>query len=122
MNFNRETQGLKTITVSKDELISKITVNLDKHQEEYNQSIIDRKAYAIEVLTEQLAESKDGNVPEILTFDKVPNHSSEYETVIEMLTMSVDEEIEITYEQFKRYVRDEWEWKTEFLTVSGMYK
>lgn len=122
MNFGRETQGLKTIKVSKQELIDKITENLGKHQEEYDQSVIDRKQHAIEVLTEQLAESKDGNIPEILTFDAVPNHSADYKTVIEMLEMSVDNEIEVTYEQFKRYVRDEWEWKSEFLTVSGMYK
>jgi hypothetical protein len=42
------------------------------------------------------------------------DHTKDYDQVIEMLKMSVDEELEIESDQFACYVMDDWDWKEDF--------
>jgi hypothetical protein len=48
------------------------------------------------------------------------SHIKEYDRVLDMLEASLDEEFELSDKEFSQYVRDEWSWKTDFITtVSG---
>lgn len=53
--------------------------------------------------------------------EKPENHSKDYERVLKMLEMSTETEIELTQQDFSRYVMDEWEWKSKFETSTSAY-
>lgn len=42
------------------------------------------------------------------------DHTDEYDQLLEMLAMSVDDEVELTAQEFAQYVRDDWSWKHQF--------
>ena len=48
------------------------------------------------------------------------NHLKNYSRTIDLLKASLDGEFLLTSEEFSQYVRDEWNWKEQFMTtVSG---
>ena len=49
------------------------------------------------------------------------DHTDEYDSVIELLEASLDDEFELTYGQFNNYVLDKWGWQEHFLAMSSHY-
>lgn len=121
--LDNHTSGLNVIKVNKSDLGSVIFGNKQKHIAEYNEAMQGFKRAYKETLENLMQEAEYNDKHESSVFFDIPeSHESDYETILEMLDMSVDEEIEISYSQFKRYVRDEWDWKQSFLTASAKYK
>lgn len=61
----------------------------------------------------------------ILSFGhlKVPvSHAKDYEQVIMMLEMEVEDLIELDSDQFACFIMDDWDWKAEFRNTSEFYK
>lgn len=120
--FGHEINGLKIIKVKTEDLLQKITANRDKHIEDFEKA---QKGFMLDAearLKKALKEIRQGKVPTgSIAFQKPENHTKDYDTIIDMLNMTVDEELEITYEQFQRYARDEWDWTEHFNTLSTFY-
>lgn len=116
----------------REDLIARIKENRDKHAEDFRGAL---EGYYIE-LEEQLGEiakaakkaakqAEQQNDPDETHFyvkaQKPQEHTSAYDRVIDMLEMAQDAEIELVESDFARYVRDEWEWKDEFVASSEFY-
>jgi hypothetical protein len=106
--------------------------NRAKHIAEYKEAVEGYKAAAIKAidramnrLKKRVQELETGEVLvlQAVTFDlQVPNnHAKDYDKVITMLEMSVDEELEIQADEFTCYVMDNWEWKENFQSTHRMY-
>ena len=114
--------GLNLIKVEKQELLEKLVDNRTKHVSEYEQAVDGFRQSVIDELTEYLDRAKSGKgVRTTITFDEPRCHEDDYSTVIEMLEMSVDEEIYITMSEFRQYVQDKWHWKDSFSTTNMKY-
>jgi hypothetical protein len=102
---------MESINMKKAELLKKVQENRTKHVEEYDETV---QAYR-EACHTELGKAIRFNLP-------CPhNHVEDYDQVISMLEMSVDEIIEVTAEVFACYVLDRWEWKMEFEATRTMY-
>lgn len=49
------------------------------------------------------------------------NHAKDYDQVIAMLEMCVDDELSIRSDEFACYVMDDWDWKEDFLHTNKRY-
>ncbi len=120
--FGHEQAGLKIIKVKTNELLTKVIDNRDAHKAEYEEAL---QGFMIDCrvrLKKELASLNKGLLPDKhLYFEAPENHTDDYDTVIDMLEMSVDEELEITVEQFQRYARDKWDWTDNFKQLSAVY-
>jgi hypothetical protein len=50
------------------------------------------------------------------------NHEKDFLEVIEMLEMSVDENINLDAESFRAYIKNEWSWTNGFRQLTESYK
>ena len=138
----------RTVTVNRLELLKTLRENKEKHQKEYQESVLGYKELAQEKLKEEAekATRRIANNLEILfkrieQFDpenpldndvvllqgvhfslQVPqDHSNAYEVAIQMAEWETKEEIELTQSQFQCFVMDEWDWMRDFKVLNARY-
>ena len=123
---------MRDVKVKRDELLVKVRDNRVKHVAEYEEAVSGYKQAAVEAIDRAMEQLK-GRVKnlragEVLALDAVMfnlavprNHAKDYDQVIMMLEMSVDEHLTIKSDEFACYVMDDWAWKQDFLQVSNTY-
>lgn len=116
---------MKTVKVSKEELLIKVKQNLEKHITEYEQTVQgyneDLRA-ALKKAYSDAHKEKPVNLNDIVKFCSVPqSHETDYQRTISMLEMSTDNIIELTSQEFNQIVLDEWNWKQQFEMSASTY-
>lgn len=102
---------MNSVKINKTELLARLVKNREQHTKLYKAAEIGYRKKAIAKMAALLKQAQRGG--EIVTVFRMPepvNNSTEYNRVIAMLEMSVDEVIELTSHQFNSYVLDQWEW------------
>jgi hypothetical protein len=100
------------IKVKRVELLGKIKENRAKHRDLFLKAQEGYRELMIEALDQMLRDAKDGkSIRRAVTMPEPVDHTDDYDTVIDMLEMSVDDEIMIDQMSFSQYVRDKWQWK-----------
>ena len=110
------------VNVKREELLNKLRANRERHAAivvEAREGYVKSARVEVERRLERLREGK------IVALDfhlQVPeDYTSAYDTVIGMLSMSEQSEIEIDAKQYRMFVEDEWEWLHAFLVTSSNY-
>ena len=76
----------------------------------------------IEGLDKMLADARAGRrISRSINLAEPTDHTSDYERVIMMLEMSVDDTIVLNAGEFDQYVRDVWSWSRYDATTLGEY-
>jgi hypothetical protein len=117
-------KGLKAVTVKKDELLEKIKEARGRHQSEFEEVLAGYKIAMVDTLAKALRDARksgDFNRQALYNLSPPSNHTKDYDRVIQMLEMSVDELIELPVDEFARYALDEWSWKGQFETAKASY-
>jgi hypothetical protein len=119
---------MQKVKVKTNILLNKLRENKEKHIKEYNEASKNWKIKTTEALKkfhqESLQRLESSDRIEYIHFScpvKPISHETDYILAIEMLEFSVDQELELTQQEFKTYVQDEWNWKHEFTTVNSAY-
>ena len=113
---------MKSVRIDRDDLLSKVQQNADNHKAEFDQAFEGFRRKMRERLEEHLVMLGRGETPPITIGLVVPrDHSDDYQQVISMLTLSVDDVIELEHHEFAQYVMDDWGWKPEHMTTSALY-
>lgn len=123
---------MREVKVDRKELLKKVKENREKHVSEFKEAVIGYKTVALKEiergmdrLKKQVEELRAGEVLHLtaVSFNiAVPqNHSKDYDQVISMLEMSVDDTLTIRSDEFAMYVMDDWGWKTDFENTSTIY-
>lgn len=138
----------KFVRIEKKKLLDKIKENRTRHQKLWEASIKGWKtatAVALEkysttctemaeksnALADKMRSTDETDVDQKLISElggiyphlpkRPENHVEEYDEIIERLEFSLDEEINLTHQDFNQYVRDKWGWKGEFIATSNLY-
>lgn len=112
---------MNNVTVSKEELLKVLKDNKAKHVQIYTDAIEGVKVQYKNLLEKELKKLEDGKEVKASVNVQLPiNHEEEYNEVIEMLEMSVDEEIELTRHEFQQYVQDKWVSQSEKALLRGL--
>ncbi len=114
---------MNTVKVMKSELLAKIGANREQHRNEFEKALAGYRERCIEELEARLVDLRAGRRFDVAIRLPVPeDHTDDYNRVITMLEMSVDDEIEIYEQEFSQYVMDQWSWKGAFTTTNATYK
>jgi hypothetical protein len=101
--------GDRTINVSKDELIEKIKLNKKYHLVDYEDAVEAYKKEAEKQLLKQLADLQEGSLDIKLNLTKPINSEDEYDKLILMFEMEVEEVVQLSLQEFNQYIHDETE-------------
>jgi hypothetical protein len=103
------------------DLLEKVRANRESHVAAFETAWNGYVEYVTKELARNLRDAKKGKVKSTYHFVMPQNHAEDYDAVIDVLDMSVGEDIEISQVDFRRYARDEWEWKDQFTATNAMY-
>ena len=113
---------MNSVTLRKADVLARVRENRQKHEQIYEEAVSGFRALAIEKLTESLEDAKAGKpVRQSLHLEEPQHRLDEYDTVVDMLEMSIDDQVELEEHEFKQYMRDDWSWKRQFLAANSTY-
>lgn len=108
------TSNNRQVTVNKKELLATIIKNREAHRKAFEEALLSfNTAYKLE-LEDVLARMNEGAVlvhPEAFESKQPYSALSSYDEVIDMLNLSVEENIVLDAQSFRELVRDQWGWK-----------
>ena len=110
------------VTVKTSELISALTASRESHQKMVAEA---RAGYLVEAraqLQARLAEL-DQEKPVNLVFKlKVPKDFTKvYDTTLGMLKQHTGDTVELSADEYRHLVEDEWDWTREFIETNNAY-
>lgn len=123
---------MRNVKVKKTYLLATVEKNRETHIREYKEACLGYREQALEKISEavdclkrQVSVLKDGEAIELaaIHFSLPPpkSHSDDYDQVISMLRMSVEDVIELDRESFSQYVMDNWEWRNQWEGTKASY-
>ncbi len=121
------TMHQRSVNVSRNTLLDKLRENLEAHKTEYAEAVADyqeRLLGDLKLAAKKVAKIKDVKDLQNFSFD-LPypqSHEREYTEIIEMLEMSVDENIQLDAQSFRAYIKNEWAWRSHFDATRASYK
>jgi len=117
---------MRSVNINKEELLSIVRANKQKHIEDFKESVTDYKKATLQIAKDNLALVKTGKIEEIAKVRSMPptpvSFENDYDRAIRMLELSVDEVIDLEVNIFNQLVLDEWTWKHAFVSNSTIYK
>lgn len=113
---------MRPITVEKAPLIATLKANRETHRAIFEEAVEGFRAEAIDQLKAHLKRVKSGKPKRVYVSVPEPSdHTHDYDVAIEMLQMDVNDHVELDEQSFRSFVKDEWDWKTQFLASNSMY-
>lgn len=124
---------MRDVKVRRKELLEKIKDNKEKHIKEYEEAVRGYKQAALneiqkgmDKLRKQVENLEGGEMIRLAAVSfSLPypeSHEKDYNQVIAMLEMSVDEELTIKSDEFACYVMDDWDWMPLFKDITSNYR
>lgn len=116
----------RSVNVNRTALLEKLRENLVIHEAEYAEALVECKQRLLSdlhIATQKVDRTDDpANLKDFRFQFRFPtNHAQDYRDVIEMLEMSVDENINLDSESFKAYIKNEWSWSRGFADTKALY-
>ena len=112
---------MDTVTVSKDILLDIVVENRAAHEAMYQEAVAGFEAATLKLLVDELNKFKDKPQTVRVNANMPTNHLKEYDRIIRMIEMHTSPEIEISQNDFARYVEDDWEWKRQWALQNVAY-
>lgn len=116
---------MQTVKIKRNELYNAVTKNLTQHKKDLHLAKKERRQKIVDRMNIEIAkilEDGDYQPPTNVSIVQVPDHSGDYQRVIRMVDMSVEDVIELTAREFDQYIMDNWNWKDIFNETIMSYK
>jgi hypothetical protein len=113
---------MESVKVPKAALREKVQTNRDSHRAEFEKALEGYRLASINVLERNLALLKAGSSEQVVFDEQRPqDHTADYDRVLRMLDMSVEEAVELSSEAFDQYVLNNWHWRRDWLLSNAAY-
>lgn len=113
---------MDTVRINKLELMKKVKENRKEHKEIFDEAMAGYKDAMTKHLNAMLEDVQAGKlIDHRIPLTQPVDHTKEYDTILTMLEMSVDKDVELTSHNFRQYVMDDWDWKDNFLHSNVRY-
>lgn len=113
---------MNDVTVKKADLIAKVSANRAKHRAIFEEAVEGYRIKVVAILEDHIEQIEQGHVQRVyVSLPEPSDHTGDYDRVLAMLDMSIDDDIEIDDVSFGKYVMDDWTWKNEFIGTNAMY-
>lgn len=111
----------RKITVNKKNLIDRIKKNRENHIIDYDKAVIAYKKEANKQLNNLLDKVNKGEMGIKLNLNTPINSSVDYDHLIEMFEWEVNDEVELDYSEFKRYIQDQTDFAVRAKLMNASY-
>lgn len=113
---------MKAIPVKKATLMTTIQKNRDRHREVFESALEGYQQESIRILREQMDRAEKGLRQNLQVYLICPeDHTKDYDRVLGMLSMSIDDTIELTEQDYSQYIEDNWMWKQQWVGSNSSY-
>ena len=113
---------MELVNVKRDMLLEKVKENCANHRSIFEDAQEVYRERMIAELDSMLADATAGRkIRRAVSMPEPEDHTRDYERVLSMLAMSVDDVIELSEHDFARYVMDQWEWNASFALTTTAY-
>lgn len=113
----------QTVNVNREALITALYTGLQVHQTQLTELKADYKKAVVKFMSAAARRARKGDFRDLVLRLQAPqDHSQEYIDAIEMLEVSVDENVQLDKETYKAYYRNEWSWSSNLEASSALYK
>ncbi len=126
---------MRGIKVKTAELVSKLKANRETHGQDYVAAYGGYRDKVIEALEDRIAEIKARieTVRGAKPGDRIDHyigpvdlstpedHTIDYDRAIDQLTWEQEPEVVVSEDDFNKFVRDEWDWRGRFQTITTAY-
>jgi hypothetical protein len=133
--MNSSDSGVKTILIERSRLQATLSANLEIHKKEYAEAKAGYEEKRLELIrrladvaTHCCAKNTEANrkgihesYNEFARLEKPQDHSSEYEQAIALMEWETRDKVDISINDFERFVRDNWSWKSQFKNAHSNY-
>jgi hypothetical protein len=109
----------KTVNVSREILLERLKENFLSFCDSYVEALSDYKK-RLQLELQELHQKVSGDIQDYelvklkMTFNPPQDKRREFLDVIEMLELSVDENINLDHDAFRAYFKNEWDWMEPF--------
>jgi bifunctional ADP-heptose synthase (sugar kinase/adenylyltransferase) len=113
---------MNEIVVDKLRLIEIMRQNRENHAKIVQEAQAGFRARVISRLDEMLAMAQQGKKIDINVGLQMPvDMTGEYDTVIGMLELDINETVALDQYQYKNWVQDDWDWSRQALASNALY-
>lgn len=113
----------QSVKVDRLELIVALKKGRELHRDQFADANYDYQQAVKKFLALAVAQTDHGNFDNVhLTLKAPVSREAEYNNVIEMMMVSVDDNIQLDMESYKAYYKNEWPWSRDFELAAGQYK
>lgn len=113
---------MKQVTVRRDELKAKIQANRATHRAQYEKAIEGWAQEVTQLLQDDIDALRRGVRRRLTATDPMPtDHTQDYDRVLAMLEMSIDDTQTLDEQTFRQYVLDDWQWKSNWVASNSKY-
>lgn len=113
---------MRTVNVNTDEFIQRVSTNRDDHRAVFERALEGYRGRMMRELEHRIHDLKRGRtIDQYLGLPEPQDHTDDYDRVLTMAEMSVDDVIELTAEDFAMFVMDQWHWKQSFTETALRY-
>jgi hypothetical protein len=115
----------RTYKVKIDELVEKLKKNREAHVEIVEEAQMEFRKEFIKRVDAMLADARNGNPISTKIGLTVPSiHTDAFDNAIGLMEMTMragEDTIEIDAGEYERFVRNNWEWTSEFVATNRAY-
>lgn len=113
---------MREVTVLRGKLLQAIKENREKHEQRFLDAQFHYRETAIAHFECMLKDAREGrNIRRSISIPEPSNHTADYDRVITMLEMSIDDSIVIGAGEFENFVMDRWPWSANFNQTTAFY-
>lgn len=110
------------VSVSRSLLLETLKTNRESHKKQWKEAMVGFREELKKELQEKLQRLENGKSIDLRFDNRRPEeHIKEYDDVIEMLEFSTSAKIEISHDQFRQYIKDDWDWKRDWSIQNNVY-
>lgn len=113
---------MRTVRITREDFIAKVSENRQNHRSIFDAAVTGYRARMIKELERRLHDVRRGHAfSGYLSLPEPEDHTEDYDRVLEMATLSVDELVELSEDEFSMYVMDQWNWTNAFTSTTERY-
>jgi hypothetical protein len=114
---------MRTVNLRRDEFVEKVTANKATHRDVFEKALDGYQRRLVRELERRVADVKAGRrIDRYISLPEPSDHTEDYDRILMMAEMSVDEIIELSADDFTRFVMDQWDWKQDFTETATYYE
>ena len=113
---------MKSVKVDRALFIEKVEANRNAHRSLYEEAMKGYQKFLVAELQDRVEEAMAGKkVDRYIRIEEPEDHTADYDRILAMAEMSMEDVLEISQQEFGWYILDQWAWKDQFIATSSTY-